>query len=232
MFVLIVAIIWYTGLGERGTGNWCFKDGVVTFEDIFALYFDHFRGKVLTLVCDCSYSGSWVVQCAKKLDEIGIASCGHHTREKGIFIKVVCSCSNDQQASLLVFCEEAVDVDEKKKIWYSQKQLTSGQTCKTVAFTDIQCCKTSEEACEVPKHYTWMDRLFNAPYIYLVRGRDGGRPAWHYVLVDKEKDGEFKAQMKTGNIDVANFGKVLLSGWDEDPPDEKIKEIADRFTLY
>ena len=72
-----IALIWYTGHGEKATGNWCFKVGVISFEDLFALYMDHFRGKVLTLVCDCSYSGSWVEQCAMKLDEIGIPSCGH-----------------------------------------------------------------------------------------------------------------------------------------------------------
>ena len=43
------ATLWYTGHGERGTGNWCFKDGVITFEDIFGLYMDHMRGKRLTI---------------------------------------------------------------------------------------------------------------------------------------------------------------------------------------
>ena len=113
--------------GERGTGNWCFKDGVVTFEEVFALYMDHFKGKVLTLICDCSYSGSWVKQCAKKLDEIGIPSCGHHTREQGIWIKVYCLCRNDQQASLLAFCEEAISVDEENVVQFLNKQLPSGQ---------------------------------------------------------------------------------------------------------
>ena len=77
-----------------------------------------------------------------------------------------------------------------------------------------------------------MDRLFNDPYVYLVRGEDKGRPAWHYVLVDKEKEEEFKAQVKTGTIDVAKFGKILHSGWGEDPPKEKTQEIDDQFAMY
>ena len=77
-----------------------------------------------------------------------------------------------------------------------------------------------------------MDRLFNGPYVYLVRGKDKGRPAWHYVLVEKEKEQEFKSQVQTGTVDVAKFGKVLHSGWGEDPPKQKKKEINDQCTQY
>ena len=30
---LVIIWLWYTN-----TGNWCFKDGVITFQDIFGLY--------------------------------------------------------------------------------------------------------------------------------------------------------------------------------------------------
>ena len=206
---------------------------MITFEDIFGLYFDHFRGKVLTLVCDCSYSGNWVAQCAKKLDEIGIPSCGHYTREQGILINVYCSCRDDEQASMLAFCEEAAFVNEKKELWYRLgEKLSSGQQTKGASFVVVRCRKKPEEACEIPPHHTWMDRLFNGPFLYLVRGKDKGRPAWHYVLVDKEKEEEFKAQVKTGTVDVANFGKILHSGWGEDPPKEKKKQIDDQYSRH
>ena len=203
---------------------------MISFEDIFALYMDHFRGKVLALVCDCSYSGSWVEQCAKKLDGIGIPACGHYTREQGILMKVYCSCKDDQQATMLAYCEEGVLVEEGILWYYYGKKLSENQQTMGFDFTNIQCRR--EEECEVPAHHTWMDRAINSPYVFLVRGKDGDKPAWHYVLVDKEKVEQFKAKIKTGNIDVANYGKVLYSGWGKDPPKEKIKQIDDQFTRY
>ena len=202
---------------------------MVTFEEVFALYMDHFRGKVLGLVCDCSYSGSWVEQCAKKLDEMGIPSCGHHTREQGVLIKVYCSCKDDQQASLLAYCEEAVFVNEKKEMWYwFGKKLTSGQHTMCVSFVDIHCSKKPEEVCEVPPDHTWMDRSINSRYVYLVKRKDRGRPAWYYVLVEKEKEQEFKEQLHAETIDLSKFGKILQSGFGKDPP-KQVKEI-NRYT--
>ena len=228
-FHLYIALIWYTGHGEKATGNWCFKDGVISFEDLFALYMDHFRGKLLTLVCDCSYSGSWVEQCAKKLDEIGIPSCGHHTRDQGILFKVYCSCRGDQKSEMLVYCNEGVNIKEETLWYWFAKRLTTDQQAFGVDFNHIRCRKKSEETCEVPPHHTWMERLILGRYVYLVRGKDGGKPAWHYVLVDREKEDDFKTKVATGNIDVANYGKIICSGWGENPSAEKKKWIDDRF---
>ena len=224
--LLSIVYVWYTGHGERGTGNWCFKDGVISFEDIFALYMDYFRGKLLSLICDCSYSGSWVKKCTKKLDEIEMPSCGHHTREQGILIKVYCSCHHDQQATMLSYCEEGVYI-ENGTLLYSRKKLSESQQTSGVDFTIIQCRR--DEECEIPAHHTWMDRIINGRYVYLVRGKDKDKPAWHYVLVDEKKENQFKAQVATGNIDVAEYGKILYSGWGKDPPEEKKKQINDQF---
>ena len=204
---------------------------MVTFEEVFALYMDQFRGKMLTLICDCSYSGNWVEQCAKKLDEMGIPSCGHHTREQGIFIKIYCSCRDDQQASLLAFCVEAVFVNEKKEMRFcDKKKLKSDQHTVCVPFVEINCHKKPEEACRVPPYHTWMDRSIHSHYVYLVRGEERGRPAWYYILVEKEKVQEFKAQLDAETIDLSKFGKILNSGFGEDPP-KQVKEI-DRYRKY
>ena len=228
---LYIVTIWYTGHGERGTGNWCFKDGVISFEDIFALYMDHCRGKMLTMICDCSYSGSWVEHCAKKLDEIGIPSCGHHTREQGILISVFCSCKDDQQATMLAYCEEAIYINMGLLLYrHNGRKIKEDQQTVGAFFTDVRCRK--EKECEIPAHHTWIDRLFNSRYVYRVRGKDKDKPAWHYVLVDKEKVEQFKAKIKTGTIDVADYGKVLCSGWGEEPPKDKTKQIDDQFTQY
>ena len=194
---------------------------------------NHFRGKVLYLVCDCSYSGSWVEQCARKLDEMGVPSCGHHTRKQSILIKVCCSCESDQQATWLTYSEEGFYVNEELILRFSySKKLTSSQTTLAIDFTHIQCRKKSDEECEVPPHHTWVDRIINWPYVYLVRGHDKDRPVWYYVLVDKEKVEEFIAQEATGCMYVAEYGKVLRFGRGKNPSKEIKEQTMEPFTSY
>ena len=60
---------------------------------------------------------------------------------------------------------------------------------------------------------------------YLVRGKDRGRPAWHYVMVSKTLLGLFLKRTKGGRLDVADFGTILKSGWGENPPERTRKEV-------
>ncbi|WP_339048306.1 hypothetical protein [Candidatus Mesenet endosymbiont of Phosphuga atrata] len=68
-----------------------------------------------------------------------------------------------------------------------------------------------------------------ADCVFLVRGKDRGRPAWHYVLVDKDKKEMFLAKSRTGSIDVALYGQILHSGWGEDPPQDIVDKINKEF---
>ena len=68
--------------------------------------------------------------------------------------------------------------------------------------------------------------------IYIVRGKDRGEPAWHYVLVAKDLEPLFLRRTKGGSLDVADFGLVLTSGWGKDPPEavrKSINEMGDTF---
>ena len=79
--------------------------------------------------------------------------------------------------------------------------------------------------------------------IQLVRGKDKGRAAWHYVLVKKHLLGLFLKRVKGGRVNVADFGDILRSGWGKDPPegttdkilkeyDFQFKEIPDATLLH
>ena len=61
--------------------------------------------------------------------------------------------------------------------------------------------------------------------IYLVRGKDRGKPKWHYVLVDRQLLGLFLKRTNGGSLDVADFGDVLKSGWGKNPPENTIDNI-------
>ena len=93
-----LVLIWYTGHGGPGsTGNWIFQDGSVTFEDIYRLYKDFFKGRYLYIVTDCCNSGCWVEECARLLDRDGI-KCGHSAKYQGVYIKVFAACLPNEPA--------------------------------------------------------------------------------------------------------------------------------------
>ena len=231
MYVIMIqidylAIIFYTGHGEKNTGNWCFIDGVITFEDIYSLYFRWFRGKRLTINCDCSYSGNWIKDCAKTLESLKISSCGHHTREVGILLNVWCSCDVEEEATALCYVTEAITFDEENQsvVTNFNTKLTSKQTTKLGDFRQIRCSKEINESCEVDPYpkITWMDRVFPKSHlVHLVRSK-----MWQYVQVDEDKVDEFKCQVKKGIVNVADYGRVLYAGLGQDPPPQVIHQVG------
>jgi hypothetical protein len=66
--------------------------------------------------------------------------------------------------------------------------------------------------------------------VYLVRGKDSGKAAWHYVLIDQVKLPAFLQVLKTGSFDVSQYGKILYSGWGEDPPSEIVEAIKSQYS--
>ena len=67
---------------------------------------------------------------------------------------------------------------------------------------------------------------------FIVRIRDRGRPAWHFVLLDDdvEKIWDFIDKTQGENrgkfsLNLSNYGQVLKSGWEKDPSPEDQKWI-------
>ena len=236
------ALIYYTGHGEVGTGNWCFKDGTISFQEIISLYFDYFRGKLLYIFTDCCYSGQWVVKLAKYLDDLGIGACGHQAREQGILFKIAASCEPDQKAADGCFSKHSIRFDEVDgNITFSTcGKLSETQTAYGCDFTQIMCYQLqgSKAPCRIPNipakyQWQWQDvvtsEFMPGARTFLVKGKDRGRNAWHYVLVPEELVALFKAQVATGTIDVAIFGHVVCSAFGDEPSDE-IKQKMRKFS--
>lgn len=60
---------------------------------------------------------------------------------------------------------------------------------------------------------------------FLVRGKGPeGEAVWHYVLVQKTLRSKFLSAIKTGQLDVKDYGQVVSSGWGE--PSDADKEEA------
>ena len=221
------AVLYYLGHSEEGTGNWCFKDGTISFQEIFDLYRRHCPGKVLAILPDCCYSGNWVRECAKTLDSLGIPPCGHRAREQGILIKVFASCQPDQKAAEPCYSVDGVTVDNDGTLTVWDKQL-SQQKSSWCDATNLTCCRGPDESCrseEALKNWTWQDAVNGGlkSKVFIVRGTDQGLPAWHFVLLSNKSEAykeQFLEALKSGTIDVAEWGYRIESGWGEDPPQD------------
>ena len=231
------ALIWFVGSGEEETGNWCFRDGVIAFEDIFCLYENLFKCKLLHIITDCSYSGSWVIRLAEILEAKGIPPCGHcASNEEGLALKIWASSTSTTTAKCGNFLRTSLTVgDPYPWLCFDLKGTQPGHERRYINTAFHYCpSNLSDNTCSLDKNlvakFKWRDLTVNlASLVYLVRGKDRGKAAWHYVLVDEEKLNVFKEKMKSGNIDVADYGRIVQSGWGTDPPEDVSKQIKSFF---
>ena len=249
MFVLwFPALIYYTGHGQEGTGNWCFKDGFITFEEIFDLYKRHFRGKLLYLLCDCCYSGQWIQRCGEALDSMSIGACGHQARKHDILIKISTACLPSETAWDTHYSSQGVTLrSDGRLIFYTGKDIGKDikkdigtihykQTTLFMDFTKARCYSKTEDSCRLPsiplitrwswKELTSEDKKKDHLLEYIVRGKNKERQCWHAVIVVDSKLKKFKAAMGSRYFDVADYGHVIFSGWGKDPPEKTDKLLG------
>ena len=74
-----------------------------------------------------------------------------------------------------------------------------------------------------------LSQKLKSQYIYLVRGKDKGREAWYYVLVNKKPTVVFEKELAGGKVDLTSYGEVLLSGWGKDPPEEAARRAKEEW---
>ena len=165
-----VAVLYYLGNSEKDTGNWCFKDGIISLQEILNIYQRHLSVKCLNIVSDCSYSGQWVRECAKTLDNLHIPPCGHRARENGAMVKVFASCQPHQEAAEPCYSVKGVKVEGNKGLVHHITQLTEQQRPTWFDSTRLVCCRGSDSPC--PKttfqHLTWENAVDKSITITLV----------------------------------------------------------------
>lgn len=62
--------------------------------------------------------------------------------------------------------------------------------------------------------------------MYIIRGTSRGRRAWHMVLVPYDKIALTNSLDGTTTMDCNKLGRIIKSGWGEDPPQEILDELA------
>ena len=229
----------YIGHGKRMTGDWCFSDGFITLRELLDLYMSntHFRGRVLNIVSDCSYSGSWVKECMEFIDEQEVGPCGHVAKEKGILVKVFASCLSNEIPMELAFSTHCAQNDKNLgslsyTIGLRSKEIHEGQHLSGQDFTCVRCNNKINEPCTMAPGSTWQ-RWSTAERLFIVRGKDRGQPAWHYVLLVDDEDTitAFHKKTNKGSLDVANYGKVIKSGWGQDPPNDLREQMQRTYNV-
>ena len=195
---------------------------------------EYFRGKRLSLICDCSHSGNWVYQCAKVLDECNIPPCGHHTTKQRILINVYASCRANQKATMLAYTRKGLRLKKNNTIaWTSGAvKLSPGQTTACGDFRAIYCQNNSEE-CQINSSFKWSDRFIDTNRIYLILGQKdpSGCPFWQYILIKEDKVDLLKSLTNThhlsmiGNwLDFVNESDIILHGKGDSPSPSIIAE--------
>ncbi|CAI8045980.1 hypothetical protein GBAR_LOCUS25422 [Geodia barretti] len=228
-----VALVHYLGNSEKTTGNWCFKDGTISFQEIFNIYRRHPSVKCLDIQTDCSYSGQWVRKCAKTLDSLHIPPCGHRARENGALVRVFPSCRPDQEAAEPGYSVEGVKVKDDASITHSLKQLTH-QKPLVLNSTKLVCCRGPYSPC--PKatfqHLTWENAVDKSTNLQLVQRREGQRDMWYYLLLHRAGDvyrEEFQSHYRRDpSLRLSDWGYILESGEGCNPPQE-VKEKVKRW---
>lgn len=159
------------------------------------------------------------------LDEQGVQPCAHSAKEKELFISVSASCKDNEVPYRYLYSIRANTNDKNTGTlgrmgdgW----EIAEDQHFKFVNVATIRCKnKSIEDHCTLQPNYSWR-RNSEGERVFLVRGKDKGRPAWHYVMLvdDEETIKIFHEKIKESKVDVADYGQVLESGWGKDPPNE------------
>ena len=232
--VLYLALIWYSGHGQRDTGHWCFKDDVLTFEELLSLYETHFRGRLLTVVTDCCYSGHWAYQLAEALERKGIPPCGHHAEEAGYLIKLYASCQPHERATMCSYTFEGVSAGSDGLVKFEVQTALKGQRTCGVDTTSIRCSGLDRGIpCGIcVQNVSWRDIPRYQCLSHFVQQVPEGN-GWLYLLLFEEEEATFKAKVQKGarGEDVLRHGRVLCSGWDEEPPPEVVRAVTAFFDL-
>ena len=174
------------------------------------------------------------------LDEQGVQPCGHKAREKGMVIKVYTSCQSYEIPTEYRYSVSGATNDKNTgvMVFSYKKPLLTTQKTDYIDCSKLHCgSMTIDEPCTLQPHHTWK-KVGEGNRLRIVRGKDQDGLAWHYILLEDDIDiqNNFEAHYAeggthTGTIDLTNYGKILESGFGENPPNDIKDRIEKEYTL-
>ena len=229
VLLMFIVDLYYIGAGRRGTGDWCFEDGFITFRDIAQLYLQLLRGRVLSIVIDCSHSGSWVRECMAFLDEQGVGPCGHSAKDKGILIKIFTSCLSYQVPTRLAYSAYACRNDKNTGLFSMGDYISDVQNSTFEDFTMVRCGQAvidSECLCLPQANWqTWSVRR------RIVKVHDTTSNMWILLLL--VDDDETMIQFRDSeSVSCDDYGQILKVGHGQEPSREDYESVTSNYPLY
>ena len=196
------------------------------------LYETHFRGRLLTVVTDCCFSGHWAYQLAGIMDQKGIPPCGHRAEEEGYLLQLFAACQPYERPTMCCYSSEGVSAGKEGLIKFEmQAVLTRQKTCG-IDTTRLGCSVLERGiSCGVSlQNVGWRDipqyQSLNR-YIHLIHEGNG----WLYLLIYEEDEATFRVKVREGIGNLVQHGRVLCSGWGEEPPPDVSRAVAAFFDL-
>ncbi len=110
--------------------------------------------------------------------------------------------------------------------------------CRTIFHAAVDCGKEDllKFLLDHASHHGFVhlvnqqEKFVGGDRCFLVRGRDNGLLAFHYIEVDRFHVYKFRELTRSGgSLDVASYGTVIKSGWGAHPAPEIVKEIDDMY---
>lgn len=220
-FVFFPVNIIYFGSGRKKTGDWCFKDGYVTFDNIMQLYNNYFMGKCLGIVSDCSYSGNWVQLGMDYLDKCKVTPCLHSARASGKIMAIVASCQSYEIPSSLFFVARGYYNDKNTgklfvRVPYHVAANQNIRYCNN--FTMICTAANLDSECLLPLDYNCQKKRIAERLMLQYNLSE-----WHFFLM--VDDDEIHHQIRVEKANLAEFGEIVKSGEGEIP--EEVKKWID-----
>ncbi len=65
--------------------------------------------------------------------------------------------------------------------------------------------------------------------IRFIRAIEDGAPCWFYLKLNPEKLAEYEAGLKTGEMNVRDFGTIIESDWGDYPPRDVVAFMKDEY---
>jgi len=225
-------MIWYFGPSRIFTGDWCFKYGFVTMEQIRQIYDEYFSGKVMTVVTDCNYSGSWVKSWMSYLEKRCIQPCQHSSRRNKTYLSFISSCGEYEKATSLFMVARAFSNDSKGKVWMQlhKHRLAPSQHLQYCITTIKTCNAEYGEPCSLPTGYSWHMKVMDES-VHFIKSKMFDR--WAFVIISGSDDVIDSIRHSTLEELEKFRGHVMVldSGLGREPPVEKLTKLYQMFPM-
>ncbi|KAK2160174.1 hypothetical protein LSH36_138g00040 [Paralvinella palmiformis] len=91
--------------------------------------------------------------------------------------------------------------------------------------------KVAREKLVIDRLLNDKDHVSEKKQCIVVSGRDRGKPAWHYFLLKRSVEHLFDVTKKLGQIDLKKFGRILYSGFGQNPDKAMLKKIEEEMSM-